>query len=45
MVRLLGASLEGLPAGPYELVIDVRDELTGQHVVRRESFVVERAAQ
>ncbi len=44
LVRLVGASLEGLPAGPYELVIEGRDETTGERFTRREGFRVEPAA-
>ena len=40
LVRLVGASLEGLPEGAYELVIEVRDEATGEKVVRREAFAL-----
>jgi VWFA-related protein len=42
VVRLVGASLEGLPEGSYELVIDVRDERTGEQVVRHEAFALVR---
>jgi VWFA-related protein len=38
VVRLVGTSLEGLGRGSYELVIRVRDERTGERVVRRETF-------
>ncbi|MGE5125616.1 MAG: hypothetical protein ACM3PV_04950, partial [Betaproteobacteria bacterium] len=44
VVRLVGASLEGLPVGPYELVIEGRDETTGQRFAQREGFRVEPAA-
>jgi VWFA-related protein len=40
VVRTVGASLQGLPPGPYELVIDVRDETTGERIVRREAFTL-----
>lgn len=38
VVRLVGTSLEGLARGSYELVIRVRDERTGERIVRREEF-------
>jgi len=44
VVRLVGASLEGLPVGPYELVIEGRDETTGQRFAQREHFRIEPAA-
>jgi hypothetical protein len=40
LVRLVGVSLEGLPEGPYELVIKARDEATGKEVVRHEPFIL-----
>jgi hypothetical protein len=44
VVRLVGASLAGLPVGPYELVIEGRDEATGQRFAQREPFRIEPAA-
>jgi hypothetical protein len=44
VVRLVGASLEGLAEGSYELVIDVRDEATGERIVRHEPFALGRSA-
>jgi hypothetical protein len=41
VVRLVGASLEGVAEGSYDLVIDVRDETTGERVVRHEPFALE----
>jgi VWFA-related protein len=41
VVRLVGASLEGVAEGSYELVIDVQDERTGERVVRHEPFALE----
>jgi VWFA-related protein len=38
VVRLVGISLEGLPEGSYELLLDVRDETTGERAVRSEAF-------
>ena len=40
LVRLVGVSVEGLPEGPYELVIEARDEAAGEKVVRREAFAL-----
>ena len=40
LVRLVGASLKGLPEGPYELVVRARDEATAGEVVRHEPFVI-----
>jgi hypothetical protein len=39
-VRTVGASLEGLEAGAYELVLEVRDEVSGNRLVRREPFAL-----
>jgi hypothetical protein len=43
-VRLIGASLEDLPEGAYELVLEVRNEVSGERLVRREPFVLARDA-
>ena len=40
LVRLVGVSVEGLPEGPYELLIEARDEAAGEKVVRREAFAL-----
>jgi VWFA-related protein len=40
LVRTVGASLQGLPPGPYALVIDVEDETTGERIARREAFAL-----
>jgi hypothetical protein len=40
LVRLVGVSLQGLPEGPYELVIKARDEATGEEAVRHEPFIL-----
>ncbi len=42
LVRLVGASLEALEAGAYELVLDVQDEVSGNRIVRREPFTLAR---
>jgi hypothetical protein len=42
LVRTVGASLEGLEAGAYELVLEVRDEVSGNRLVRREPFALAR---
>jgi hypothetical protein len=44
LVRLIGASLEDLPEGAYELVLEVRNEVSGERLVRREPFVLARDA-
>jgi VWFA-related protein len=41
VVRTVGASLQGLATGQYELVLDVRDETTGERIVRHEPFALE----
>jgi VWFA-related protein len=38
--RLAGLNLTGLPAGDYDLLLTVRDEVAGQVVERREPFVI-----
>jgi hypothetical protein len=38
----VGASLEALEAGAYELVLDVQDEVSGNRIVRREPFTFAR---
>ena len=40
VVRLVGASIDGLPEGPYELVIEARDEATSERAVRQEAFAL-----
>jgi hypothetical protein len=40
VVRQMGISLDGMPAGPYDLVLDVRDEVSGARIKQREPFVV-----
>jgi VWFA-related protein len=42
VVRLVGMDLAGLPDGPYELVLDVRDEVGGRTIERREPFTIAR---
>jgi hypothetical protein len=42
LVRMVGASLEGLDEGAYELVIEVRDEVSGNSFVRHEPFTLAR---
>ncbi len=42
LVRTVGASLEGLEEGAYELVIEVRDDVSGNTFVRHEPFVLAR---
>lgn len=43
LIRLHGLSLEGTPAGEYELVLQVRDEIASRSVEVREPFQVEEA--
>jgi hypothetical protein len=38
--RLAGLSLAGLPAGDYELVLTVRDDVAGQAIERREPLTI-----
>jgi VWFA-related protein len=40
LVRTVGASLEGLREGDYELVLEVRDEVSGNSFVRHEPFTL-----
>ena len=40
VVRLLGLGLEGLAEGPYELVLQVEDLVSGVRVERHEAFVL-----
>ncbi len=42
VVRLVGLDLGGLLEGPYELVLDVRDEVGGGRIERREPFTIAR---
>jgi hypothetical protein len=42
LVRTVGASVEGLEEGAYELVIEVRDEVSGNSFVRHEPFTLTR---
>ncbi|HWJ56121.1 MAG TPA: hypothetical protein VNR90_07870, partial [Vicinamibacterales bacterium] len=39
-IRLAGVGLAGLPAGDYDLVLKVTDEITGQSVERREPLAI-----
>ena len=40
LVRMVGTSLEGLPEGAYELVLEVADEVSGNRLVRHEPFAL-----
>ncbi len=42
LVRTVGASLEGLEEGAYELLLEVEDEVSGERLVRREPFALAR---
>jgi VWFA-related protein len=42
VVRQVGISLEGMEEGPYDLVLDVRDEVSGGRLKHRESFTLAR---
>jgi VWFA-related protein len=44
VVRQVGLSLEGMKEGPYDLVLDVRDEVSGARLKHRESFMLARDA-
>ena len=40
-VRLVGIDLAGLPEGSYDLVLDVRDEISAARLRQREPFTIE----
>jgi VWFA-related protein len=40
VVRQVGIALDGMPEGSYDLVLDVRDEVTGARLKQREPFVL-----
>ena len=40
VVRKVGFSLAGLEAGPFDLVLDVQDEVSGARLKHRESFAL-----
>jgi hypothetical protein len=40
MVRLIGMDLAGMKVGRYDLVLDVRDEVSGQQIQRSEAFTL-----
>ncbi|HET9315493.1 MAG TPA: VWA domain-containing protein [Vicinamibacteria bacterium] len=40
VVRLIGMGLAGMKEGPYDLVLDVRDEVSGQQIQRSEPFTL-----
>jgi len=42
VVRQVGISLEGMEEGPYDLVLDVRDEVAGSGLKHREAFALAR---
>ncbi|HSD65178.1 MAG TPA: VWA domain-containing protein, partial [Vicinamibacteria bacterium] len=44
LARTVGIPLDGAPAGPYEMIVTVEDEVTGRRADVRESFVVDPAA-
>jgi hypothetical protein len=43
LVRLVGVGLEGVGEGTYDLVLQVKDEVTGDTLERRETFQLSRA--
>jgi VWFA-related protein len=43
VVRQVGISLEGMDEGPYDLVLDVRDEVSGAGLKHRESLALTRS--
>jgi VWFA-related protein len=43
VVREVGISLEGMGEGPYDLVLDVRDDVAGTGLKHREAFALARA--
>jgi hypothetical protein len=44
VVRMMGLSLDGLETGAYELRLEVKDEVSGARVERREAFTLAREA-
>jgi VWFA-related protein len=44
LVRMLALPLDGLDEGEYELILEVVDQASGQTLVTREAFVLERRA-
>jgi VWFA-related protein len=44
VVRLMGMKLDGLEEGPYELVLKLRDEVSGARIERVEAFTLSRNA-
>jgi hypothetical protein len=40
-VRLVGIDLAGLPEGSYDLVLDVRDEVSDARLRQREPFTIQ----
>jgi hypothetical protein len=42
VVRQMGIALDGMEEGPYDLVLDVRDEVGGARLKHRESFFLTR---
>jgi VWFA-related protein len=44
VVRLMGMKLDGLEEGPYELVLKLRDEVSGARIERVEAFTLARDA-
>ena len=40
VVRLIGMGLAGMKEGRYDLVLDVRDQVSGQQIERIESFTL-----
>jgi VWFA-related protein len=43
VVRLLGMALDGLAEGPYDLVLEVQDEVSGARLLDREPFALARS--
>ena len=39
-MRLIGLGMDGLPEGDYLLVLDVRDDVSGAKVERKEPFTL-----
>jgi VWFA-related protein len=44
VVRFMGLPLDGLAEGPYDLVLEVHDEVSGARLLDRESFTLAREA-
>jgi hypothetical protein len=44
VVRFVGMPLDGLEEGPYDLVLEVQDEVSGARLLHHEPFTLAREA-